>query len=300
MPESTIRASDTNGASPASEAIDAFGADEATLTDTQRNSTRRGRANLALKQRCRVANAVITAEAPQRPHQMLVKRRSRVLRRRTRQAALGKPRVHGGQLGFAILEQKAAETAENRAFEEKQPSTLSFFYRKPRSWWCEDLRSASLELEAAVGRGKSKIRLVGDYGSTRAHTPLTQLGLVVCCHEKRRCCVRCRSCAREHRRFRYRRAIVEQERRAPVLVKDNRDAVQRKAARDQRDGARDRVGASVLCCVPNRGRGGAYVWPILLIPTSIPGFAIWRAVPGCVNHTRARDRSGCQPPFESW
>ena len=50
-----------------------------------------------------------------------VKRRSRVLRRRTRQAALDKPRVHDGQLGFAILEQKAAETAENRAFEEKQP-----------------------------------------------------------------------------------------------------------------------------------------------------------------------------------
>ena len=51
----------------------------------------------------------------------LIKRRSRVLRRRTRQATLDKPRVHDGQLGFAILEQKAAETAENRAFEEKQP-----------------------------------------------------------------------------------------------------------------------------------------------------------------------------------
>ena len=24
------------------------------------------------------------------------------------------------------------------------------------SWWCEDLRSANVELEAAVGRGKSK------------------------------------------------------------------------------------------------------------------------------------------------
>ena len=59
-----------------------------------------------------------------------IKRRSRVLRRRTRQAALDKPRVHDGQLGFAVLEQKkAAETAENRAFEEKQPLV---FYRKPR------------------------------------------------------------------------------------------------------------------------------------------------------------------------
>ena len=51
----------------------------------------------------------------------VVKRRSRVLRRRTRQAALDKPRVNDGQLGFAILEQKACVTAENRAFEEKQP-----------------------------------------------------------------------------------------------------------------------------------------------------------------------------------
>ena len=52
---------------------------------------------------------------------VMIKRRSRILRRRTRQAALDKPRVHDGQLGFAILEQKAAETAANRAFEEKQP-----------------------------------------------------------------------------------------------------------------------------------------------------------------------------------
>ena len=34
----------------------------------------------------------------------IVKRRSRVLRRRMRQAALDKPRVHDEQLGFAILE----------------------------------------------------------------------------------------------------------------------------------------------------------------------------------------------------
>jgi hypothetical protein len=62
----------------------------------------------------------------------LIKRRSRVLRRRTRQAALDKPRVHDGQLGFAILEQKAAETAENRAFEEKQP--LVFLPKAANSW----------------------------------------------------------------------------------------------------------------------------------------------------------------------
>ena len=59
----------------------------------------------------------------------IIKRRSRVLRRRTRQAALDKPRAHDGQLGFAILEQKACVTAENRSFEEKQPLV---FYRKPR------------------------------------------------------------------------------------------------------------------------------------------------------------------------
>ena len=66
----------------------------------------------------------------ERPRAVLIKWRSRVLRRRTRQAALDKPRVHDGQLGFAIPEQKACVTAENRAFEEKQP--LVFFCRKPR------------------------------------------------------------------------------------------------------------------------------------------------------------------------
>ena len=63
---------------------------------------------------------------------IILKRRSRVLRRRTRQAALDKPRVHDGQLGFAILEQKAAETAENRAFEEKKP--LVFLPKAANSW----------------------------------------------------------------------------------------------------------------------------------------------------------------------
>ena len=45
---------------------------------------------------------------PRNKH-LFVKRRSRVLRRRTRQAALDKPRVHDGQLGFAILEQKCQQ-----------------------------------------------------------------------------------------------------------------------------------------------------------------------------------------------
>ena len=74
----------------------------------------------------------------------------------------------------------------------------------------------------------------------------TQVGLVVRCHEFRHPCVRGRSGAREHRRFRRRRAVVEQERRVSVLVEDSGDAVQRKAAHDQRDGTRDRAGASVL------------------------------------------------------
>ena len=60
--------------------------------------------------------------------------------------------MHDGQLGFAILEQKAAETAENRAFEEKP----QFFYRNRDSWWSETSGGANLELEAAVGRGKLK------------------------------------------------------------------------------------------------------------------------------------------------
>ena len=58
--------------------------------------------------------------------QVLIKRRSRVLQRRTRQAALDKPRVHDGQLGFCYTKALKSETLENRAFEEKQPSV---FYR---------------------------------------------------------------------------------------------------------------------------------------------------------------------------
>ena len=86
-----------------------------------------------------------------------VKRRSRVLRRRTRIIALDKPRVHDGQLGFAILEQKAAETAENRAFEEKQPLV---FYQKPRihgfmvEW---DLRRR--ESGAGGGGGEREVKI---------------------------------------------------------------------------------------------------------------------------------------------
>ena len=48
--------------------------------------------------------------APTRP--LLVKRRSRVLRRRTRQAALDKPRVHDGQLGFCYTRAIMLVTAE--------------------------------------------------------------------------------------------------------------------------------------------------------------------------------------------
>ena len=51
----------------------------------------------------------------------MIKRRSRILRRRTRQAALDKPRVHDGQLGFAILELESRKRLKNRAFEEKKP-----------------------------------------------------------------------------------------------------------------------------------------------------------------------------------
>ena len=83
----------------------------------------------------------------------LVKRRSRVLRRRTPQAALDKPRVHDGQWGFYYTRALLSVTAENRPFEEKQPLVSRGFMD---SWWSEDLRSANLELEAAVARGKSR------------------------------------------------------------------------------------------------------------------------------------------------
>ena len=74
---------------------------------------------------------------------------------------------------------------------------------------------------------------VGGGGSARAHTPLAQLGLVVFCHESRHRCVRCCSRTREHRHFRRRRAIVEQERWASVLVENNGDVMQGKATRDK-------------------------------------------------------------------
>ena len=45
-------------------------------------------------------------EPASNPLSRMIKRRSRVLRRRKRQDAPDKPRVHDGQLGFAILEQK--------------------------------------------------------------------------------------------------------------------------------------------------------------------------------------------------
>ena len=51
----------------------------------------------------------------------LLKRRSRILRRRTRQAALDKPRVHDWQWGFCYTRALLSVTAANRAFEEEQP-----------------------------------------------------------------------------------------------------------------------------------------------------------------------------------
>ena len=65
----------------------------------------------------------------------VVKRRSRVLRRRTRQAALDKPRVHDGQLGFCYTRALKSETAENRAFGEKQP--LFFLPKKSEAWYVD-------------------------------------------------------------------------------------------------------------------------------------------------------------------
>ena len=53
---------------------------------------------------------------------------------------------------------------------------------------------------------------------------------------------------------------------------ERRGVVQRKTARDQRDGTRGRVGASMLCCVPNLSRGGSYAWPVQLSPRRLaPG-----------------------------
>jgi len=95
----------------------------------------------------------------------MIKRRSRVLRRRTRQAALDKPRVRDRQWGFAILEQKAAETAKNRAFEEKQPLVFLPKYSpgqkrrecKKTLLLCE-LNEAETEVEYPVfARNRSKI-----------------------------------------------------------------------------------------------------------------------------------------------
>ena len=86
-----------------------------------------------------------------------VKRRSRVLRRRTRQAALDKPGVHDGQLGFAILlEQKASVTAENRAFEEKQP--LVFLPKAANSWIHGGVRPQERESGAGGGGGEREVK----------------------------------------------------------------------------------------------------------------------------------------------
>ena len=55
---------------------------------------------------------------------------------------------------FSLLEQKASTTAENRAFEEKQP--LVFFTESRDHGGVKTSRSANVELEAAVARGKSR------------------------------------------------------------------------------------------------------------------------------------------------
>ena len=68
---------------------------------------------------------------------------------------------------------------------------------------------------------------VGDGGSARTYTPLAQFGLVVRCHEIRHHCVRRRSRTREHHRFRRCHAIVEQKRRASVVIEDGENAVNR-------------------------------------------------------------------------
>ena len=58
-----------------------------------------------------------------------------------------------GAVGIFLTKARKSATAENRAFEEKQ----SLVSRELMgSWWSEDLRSANLELEAAVARGKSR------------------------------------------------------------------------------------------------------------------------------------------------
>ena len=87
----------------------------------------------------------------------VIKRRSRVLRRRTRQAALDKqPRVHDGQLGFAILEQKASVTAENRTFEEKQP--LVFLPKAANSWVHGGVGPQEREYGAGGGGGEREVK----------------------------------------------------------------------------------------------------------------------------------------------
>ena len=57
----------------------------------------------------------------------IIKRRSRVLRRRTRQAALDKPRVHDGQWGFSLLK---LESPKRLRIVPSKRSNPEFFYRK--------------------------------------------------------------------------------------------------------------------------------------------------------------------------
>ena len=143
---------------------------------------------------------------------------------------------------------------------------------------------------------------VGDGGGARTYTPLAQPGLVVCCHEGRhRWVCRC-SRAREHRRLRRRRAIVEQERRASVLVEDSGGSVQGKATCDERDGALGTVRASVLCRVPNlscRGACAGSIWVSRLPHRDMPSGEPSEG-PRRVNDAGVGGCSGCQPSFQSW
>ena len=68
---------------------------------------------------------------------MIIKRRSRVLRRRTRQAALDKPRVHDGQLGFCSTKALMSVRLKNRAFEEKQQAPLDLNKKYLAAWYVD-------------------------------------------------------------------------------------------------------------------------------------------------------------------
>ena len=65
--------------------------------------------------------------------------------------------MHDGQLGFAVLEQKACVTAENRAFEEKPP--LVFLPKAANSWIHGGVRPQERESGAGGGGGERKVKM---------------------------------------------------------------------------------------------------------------------------------------------